>query len=243
MKIFFDVDTQGDFMYKDGALYVPDAESIRQNLLLLTDYAKTNGIPVLGSVDEHFGTPEYKERELELTRWRGPFPDHCMDNTYGQLKIWETTLFPNNDVKGANTCGKFDEALYIHHSLSRSNKRAITDLIEEAAILIKKTSKNNPPKGIYFEKQSYDVFTNPNLEILLKEAKVSEAVVYGVATDFCVKAVVLGLQQRGIQCYVVKDAIKGVFPESTKSALEEMAKAGAEFVTTNDVLEGRFKIK
>jgi len=33
-------------------------------------------------------------------------------------------------------------------------------------------------------------------------------VVYGVATDFCVKAAVLGMQKRGVQCYVVEDAIK-----------------------------------
>jgi len=47
------------------------------------------------------------------------------------------------------------------------------------------------------------------------------------------------MQQRRIQCYVVEDAIKGVFPDKTKEALEEMAKAGAKFVTTKDVLEGR----
>jgi len=71
----------------------------------------------------------------------------------------------------------------------------------------------------------------------LEIAKVGEAVVYGVATDFCVKAAVLGMQKRGVQCYVVEDAIKGVFPETTQKALEEMILAGAKFVTTKDILE------
>ena len=69
--------------------------------------------------------------------------------------------------------------------------------------------------------------------------EVQEAVVYGVATDYCIKAAVVGLQKRGVQCYVVEDAISGVAPDTTKSALEEMVRAGARFVKTSDVLEGR----
>jgi nicotinamidase/pyrazinamidase len=268
MRIFYDIDTQNDFMNSDGALYVPGAELIKPNLRLLTEYAKQKSIPVLGSVDVHFGTPEYKKREGELTRWGGPFPDHCMDNTPGQLKIWETTLFQNNNVKGANTCGISDEVLYIVNQLNRGDnevkKRYFNQFkfqgyneeniikhwnqfirgideedIAKAVNQIKNTSKNNPPKGIYIQKQSHDVFTNPNAEVLLQKANVNEAVVYGVATDYCVKAAVLGMQQRKVQCYVVQDAIAGVFPESTKSALEEMAAAGAKFVTTKGVLENK----
>jgi nicotinamidase/pyrazinamidase len=187
MKIFYDVDTQNDFMNKDGALYVPNAELIKPNLKLLTDFARKNKILIIGSLDKHFGIEEYREREGELARWGGPFPDHCMAGTFGQKKIQETN--------------------------------------QESS------------QGFFFEKQSYDVFTNPLISKFLKESKIAEAVVYGVATDYCVKAAVLGMQQRGIQCYVIEDAIKGVFPESTKSALEEMIKAGAKFVTTKQVIE------
>ena len=42
MKIHYDVDTQNDFMNPSGALYVPDAESIKPNLKKLTDHAKKN---------------------------------------------------------------------------------------------------------------------------------------------------------------------------------------------------------
>ncbi|MFH1308198.1 MAG: isochorismatase family cysteine hydrolase [archaeon] len=189
MKIFYDVDTQNDFMNKDGALYVPDAELIKPNLKLLTDYAIKNKIPILGSVDRHFGTEEYKEKELELARWKGPFPDHCMAGTYGQEKITETRT----------------------------------------------------EQGIYFEKQSYDIFTNPEFARFLKEKQVTKALVYGVATDYCVKAAVLGMLARKIKCYVVEDAIKGVFPESTNQSLEDMAQAGAIFVKTKNILVGMLK--
>ena len=37
--LFWDVDTQYDFMRADGKLYVPDAERLIPNLKRLTDYA------------------------------------------------------------------------------------------------------------------------------------------------------------------------------------------------------------
>ena len=223
MRIFYDVDTQNDFMNQNGALYVPDAELVKTNLKLLTDYAKKNKVPVLGSMDKHFGTPEYKERELELARWGGLFPDHCMVETPGQLKIPETVLS--------------DYPVLIEHPL---DNKILNKLLERATDELDQVyAEYWLPNGIYFEKQSYDVFTNPNVKAFLEIAKPESAVVYGVATDFCVKAAVLGLQKMKIQCYVVTDAIKGVFPKSTKSALEEMTNARAKFVTTKEVLENK----
>ncbi len=90
MRIFYDVDTQNDFMNSNGALYVPGAESLKENIRLLTEYARAKKIKIAGSVDRHFGTEKYKEREGELHRWGGPFPDHCMVGTKGELKINET---------------------------------------------------------------------------------------------------------------------------------------------------------
>jgi nicotinamidase/pyrazinamidase len=264
MRIFYDVDTQNDFMNKDGALYVPDAELIKPNLKLLTNFARENIVPLIGSVDKHFGTPEYKHREGELARWSGPFPDHCMDGTFGQEKIAETTLKINiNRFEDA-----YDEGLYIQHTMYqgypkepipkevrefwKGNPKEMQEVWEEnlkgidyglldlAFKQIKDVAeKKQPQRGIYFEKQSYDIFTNPAFPAFLEQAGITEAVVYGVATDYCVKAAVLGMQKQNIQCYVVEDAIKGVFPETTKTALEEMARAGAKFITTKDVLEGR----
>ena len=45
--LFWDVDTQFDFMHADGKLYVPDAEQIIPRLKQLTDHAHRAGIPIL----------------------------------------------------------------------------------------------------------------------------------------------------------------------------------------------------
>jgi nicotinamidase/pyrazinamidase len=87
--IFWDVDTQHDFMDPDGKLYVPGAEQIVPTLQALTDYAHAHGIRVIASADDHV----LGHRELSATPdFRTTFPEHCMRGTRGQRKIAATTL-------------------------------------------------------------------------------------------------------------------------------------------------------
>ena len=57
--IFWDVDTQRDFMDADGKLYVPDAEAIKGNLDRLTRYAHVRGIRIVATADDH--VPGHRE--------------------------------------------------------------------------------------------------------------------------------------------------------------------------------------
>lgn len=79
---FLDVDTQRDFMRKDGALYVPGAERIIPKLRRLFDFARRSGISILSSVDAHApDDPEF-----------GTFPPHCVKGSEGQKKIDDTLI-------------------------------------------------------------------------------------------------------------------------------------------------------
>lgn len=87
--LFWDVDTQYDFMRADGKLYVPDSESIIPVLRRLTDAAHQRGVPIVASADDH----EAGHRELSQNPdYRTTFPPHCMRGTPGQQKIPETAL-------------------------------------------------------------------------------------------------------------------------------------------------------
>lgn len=87
--VFWDVDTQHDFIYPDGKLHVPGAELVVPTLGALTDYAHARGIRIIASADDH--VPGH--RELSPTPdFRTTFPEHCMRGTPGQRKITETTL-------------------------------------------------------------------------------------------------------------------------------------------------------
>lgn len=212
-KFFYDVDTQNDFMNVEGALYVPKADEIKPNLKKLTEYALQHNLTILGSVDKHFGTEEYKDAELELSKWGGPFPNHCMVNTFGQEKIEET---------------KVDHVAFI----KSEDDRTLTF--------------NGYPQQIIFEKQSYDVFYsdtnkggNQNIDDILVFLNIKSVVVYGVATDYCIRAATIGMLKRDIKVFVVEDAIKAVNVNSNDglNAINEMIKTGAILVKTDDVVK------
>src|SRR5437660_12478588 len=87
--IFWDVDTQYDFMKADGKLYVPDAEHIIPNVKRLTDYAHGHGIRIVASADDHVvGHAELSEQP----DWKTTFQAHCLRGTPGQKKITKTAL-------------------------------------------------------------------------------------------------------------------------------------------------------
>jgi nicotinamidase/pyrazinamidase len=84
-------------------------------------------------------------------------------------------------------------------------------------------------EALYFEKVTFSIFDNPSAEALLTSLSDYTFVVYGVATEYCVKAAVLGLCERGFEVIVINDAVAGVTPETTQAAWVEMAEAGAKF--------------
>ncbi len=51
--IFWDVDTQADFMLPGGRLYVPGAEKLIPNLKLLTDQARKNRVFLVSDACVH----------------------------------------------------------------------------------------------------------------------------------------------------------------------------------------------
>ncbi|MCS6884058.1 MAG: isochorismatase family cysteine hydrolase [Acidobacteriota bacterium] len=90
--------------------------------------------------------------------------------------------------------------------------------------------------ALVLEKTVFSIFGNENADEVFRQIKADEYVVFGVATDYCVKAAVLGLIERGYKVAVVEDAIKGVTEQGALEAIEEMRRAGARFVTTEQVI-------
>jgi nicotinamidase/pyrazinamidase len=91
------------------------------------------------------------------------------------------------------------------------------------------------PPQVIVEKDVYETSANPNFDAILKALGPRRYVVFGVATEYCVRADVLALRERNKPVELVADAIKAITEEGGRKALEEMANAGAEFVTTADV--------
>ena len=235
----YETDVQYDFSLREGVLFVSGndkptpspygAEKRLPNIYELHEYANKNKWRTIGSVDRHF----YEDAEL-IRNKGGVFQDHCMNGTLGQLRL--PRLEPQKDIYIRNKEGPLIP-------IRIYNKKELKKYIDSGMQII-------------FEKQNYDVNTNPNfkptLRLLLEEG-VENIIFNGFATDYCVKAAVLSTARyknefnAKLGIYVVTDAIEEVNidfsgkidPDFGKKALEEMAKAGAKLITTRDVLERR----
>jgi nicotinamidase/pyrazinamidase len=82
LQIFWDVDTQVDFLSSEGKLWVPGSEAIVPALRRLTQWAAEHRVLVVASVDAHHAD------DPEFQQW----PPHCLVGTAGQQKIPETSL-------------------------------------------------------------------------------------------------------------------------------------------------------
>jgi nicotinamidase/pyrazinamidase len=210
-RVFIDVDVQNDFCLPEGALSVKGSPNDLYRWLVAS--AVQAGHPIVGSVDSH----AYDAWEFASSGHAGPdgarpnFPDHCVKGTSGWLKV-DGTLPPR------------------FRFVPRVEGVDVGVLVKE--VVEKRTL------GLYFEKEVYSLFANPNAEPFLRElanGEPLECVVFGVATDYCVKAAALGLRERGYETLVVEDAIRGITPEGTRAALEEMKSKGVKLVRSAEV--------
>ena len=210
--ISVEVDLLHDFMHPQGNLYVPEAIDIIPRVSRITKALEKKEVTRIMTNDLHFGN------ELEMAINGGDFPLHAMHGLKGSLPIPET--MPRDFIRlltGLNTSCSIEYT-----------KEQLTVMVsaEERKFII--------------EKQSYDMFSNPVAEKLIKLLDVKWAIVYGVATEYCVKAAVEGLLERGITPFVILDAVKGITELGHDNALDDMRMRGARLISSNmipDILE------
>jgi nicotinamidase/pyrazinamidase len=198
--IFWDVDTQADFMQPGGKLYVPGAEKLLPNLKRLTDAARRGEVFLVSDACVHSPDDEEFKR----------FPPHCVRGT------------PGSEILPETVAGKFFVIP------NRAGVRIPKDLSKVQQIIL--------------EKQTLDVFDNPNTEKVIERLKNftdadAEFFVFGVVTEYCVRLAAKGLLQRGRRAALVQDAIETLNPAEGQKALDELRGMGARFVTTDEALQ------
>ena len=80
--VFVDVDTQIDFLFPAGALYVPGAERLLARCRATQSFCRRTRIPLISTADAH------SENDPEFRTW----PPHCVAGTAGQSKAPETLV-------------------------------------------------------------------------------------------------------------------------------------------------------
>jgi nicotinamidase/pyrazinamidase len=206
--IFWDVDTQHDFLREGGKLYVPDAEHIIPNLKRLTDFAHERGFRIIASADDH--VPGHRELS-DSPDWRRTFPPHCMRGTEGQRKIPETALRDplvvepdpaEPDAVGRRVRSHRGDILFHKHwfdVFTNPNVETVLDILA--------------PDDIVLYGVALDVCNRHAIEGLLQ-------------------------RRPRTRLFAVTDAMKPIDPSAAEHLLEEWAGRGVRLVTTEEVVDG-----
>jgi nicotinamidase/pyrazinamidase len=86
-NLFWNVDTQFDFIEPSGKLYVKGAEKLKPVLKKITEFAAENKIRVINTCDFHLINSNELSQNPDFI---ATFPDHCMAGTRGAEFIDET---------------------------------------------------------------------------------------------------------------------------------------------------------
>jgi nicotinamidase/pyrazinamidase len=206
--IFWDVDTQYDFMKADGRLYVPDAEHLIPNLKKLTDYAHGHGVRIVASADDHvLEHPEISDRP----DWKQTFPPHCLRGTAGQRKIPETAL---------------RDPLVIEPE--RADQPALADAVRRhrGDILFHKHRFD------VFTNEN----VLPVLDALDPQDVVLYGVALDVCDKYAIEGLLQHRPQ--IRLFAVTDAMKPIDRDSAETLLKEWGEEGVRLVKTSEVVMG-----
>ena len=210
--IFWNVDTQYDFMKPDGKLSIPGAMEIEGNLEYLTALAAGRGITVVNTADYH---SRYSREISETPDFKTTFPPHCLEGTLGAEFIEATKPVGPYTIPWLG----MDEGYW---------KEPIPP----------DPAKIQKHRNIVIYKDEFDAFHPtgaPYTDKVLQLLAPQRAIVYGVATNVCVDFAVKGLLQRGVVVYVPTDAIKELPNLPLEEVLDSWKQLGATLIKTNEV--------
>ena len=116
---------------------------------------------------------------------------------------------------------------------------------EDAGLLIDNSlfeavvRKGQNPRFDSYSAVKDDSGAKTELEAILRQHGVTSTVIYGIATDYCVKATAIDLVLAGFKVVAVEQLCRGVTPETSAQALELMQAEGVSVIKNLDMHEIR----
>ncbi len=107
-------------------------------------------------------------------------------------------------------------------------------------LLDKKLFKAVVKKGMDPQYDSYSGFQDDGgkkteMDKILKKDKIKKVVVYGIATDYCVRATALDAVSAGYKVIMIKNLSRGVAPDTSQKAIDEMKAKGVVILDDLDL--------
>jgi nicotinamidase/pyrazinamidase len=206
--VFFDIDTQIDFLYPAGALYVPGAERIVENIATLNRFAAQRGIPVISTMDAH------SEDDPEFRDW----PPHCVVGTAGQAKP---------------ACTLLDKRVTVPNKPGLPALEGVQQILLEKQALDCFTNVNLNELLKQLSREAWRAGFSP----LPQRDSTKRCVVYGVVTEICVARAAIGLLKTGRSVELVEDAVCSLNDAERDKFLAEFTAAGGATLAARQLLD------
>ena len=192
------VDVQADFTeFKSGALAVPGADA-----------------QYIDAVEKK--TRDFMEQGLQVYFTKDWHPaDHSSFYTNNP----GTKPFQEIEIKDGRT-----QVMWPPHCVQNTPGAEILININGS---VKTVEKGTDPKFDSYSGFFDDGGNKTGLDRLLQRDEIQKVIVYGLATDYCVKATVLHAIEQGYHVELLSDLCRGLSRETSDSAIREMASKGA----------------
>lgn len=126
---------------------------------------------------------------------------------------------------------KDNNMLWPNHCVQETNWAALYDWIQDNEFdqIILKAYKQN--------EDAYSGFKWTFLDEYLRANRIKSLFVWWIATDYCVDQSILDAKKLWYQVYVIKEAIKPVFPEKEEEIFNNWSNLWVELISKEDILK------
>jgi len=128
-----------------------------------------------------------------------------------------------------------------HCVVGTPGQRRIPEMqFPDSTVIPNRPGSFTPPRNwsgqfvIEIEKEDYSVAGNANFDAVLAALGRCHFIVFGVATEYCVRDSVLSLRRLRIPVDLVIDAVRAMSEEGGRKAIDDMVAAGARLITAEE---------
>ena len=180
---------------------------------------KSGSLAVEGTDEAYIKTVEENTKKLKAAG----FPIYATQDWHPKNHASFFTNHPGKKAFDVIKLNNRDQVLWPPHCVQKTPRAEI--------LLDKKLFKAIVKKGMDSQYDSYSGFQDDGgkkteMDKILKKEKIKKVVVYGIATDYCVRATALDAAAAGYKVIMVKNLSRGVAPDTSQKAIDEMKAKG-----------------
>ena len=145
------------------------------------------------------------------------------------------SFFPNHPGKEAYEVIQIegrDQVLWPPHCVQNTENAKI---LVDNSLFLAIVKKGKDPRYDSYSGFQDDGGTKTEMDQILRKNGIKKLIVYGIATDYCVKATAIDAADAGYKVIVMEGLCKGVAPDTTANALKEMKDNGITILEELDL--------